>query len=691
MRRNRVGDERGVTLLLFALCAVLLLTLVAFAVDLGQGRFASRDNQQAADLAALAAGYELAGHGSDPPTSQPRAACEAAFRSASTNLPGFSPSASQIAGTCSGFPADGSTCVSSPPASATPKISRSLTLGEYTLTVEWPVSLSELSDSRFFGNGLLDGTDNCDRMRIDVDRTQDTAFAGVIGVDSLDSNGGAVVLGAPAATAEGVAALLLLEREGCGALQRSGQGKVVVKTVQDPDTSKWQPGVVQTDSAGSSFAYGSGLECKVNSPSDPTPKANASGYTVYASCSGSNLPGIVAESTPDGTRTGVIATHAEYLGSLHAASCYSSTGSTGLNVQPVDAKLPTSRKPADNRFNPSTRPSIDDLHEDAYLAAVTNAATTPGAVYTDCNVNNDREYLDSGVLTFACGTGGFKISNNKTVSIPNASAVKFIGGVDVGGGANLNVPVAGTVTIARGGATDPAPLTVAGSANFANVRSMYIGGEPVGCAPNSACTGRAVNITGSLRVNTGTVSANTCGSETSWAEVATLGGAFNSSGSIVMCQTMVYVGTATATHGEPWRASGGINCTGTLPCPLISTTNSSDRLTVSGGAGSNIVWTAPNQTNGAPSVTDPFEGLALWVEGTGTSEIKGSGTLLTTGVFFLPNALFGFNGQANSANPFNAQFFARTLNFSGLGDLNLSPDPRDSVPTPIPGTFALIR
>lgn len=694
MTVGRGRGDSGATLLIFVFSVVLLITLVAFAVDLGQARFASRDNQQAADLAALSAGFQLAGQGSNPPMSQPRAACEAAFNSASTNLGGFAATTAQISSACVSFPVDDSSCVSTPPASATVMITRSITVGEYTVAVEWPVPLTELTDARFSGSGLLDGTDNCDRMRVDVDRRQDTAFAGVIGVGSLKSDGGAVVLGAPASTTEGIAALLILEREGCGALQRSGQGKVIVKTVTDPVSGDEQPGVIQADSAGSSLAYGTGLECQTSGGGSP--QDNSSGYVIYASCTGTNLPGIVAEPAPSG-EAGVIATYAQRLGSSHAASCYSGTGSTGLNVDPIGSSI-TSRRPADTRFNPDARPAISDLHTAAYAATVSGGAATSGTVLSgapNCRPDDGTVFADAGTVTLSCGTAGFQVGNNRTVSFPNATAVKFIGGVEVGAGAQLDLPAAATVEVSRATPTDSAPLTVAGTTSFGVAQNVYVGGEPATCFPMGNC--EAVEVSGTLRVNTGAIGTETCaegpgsgGSETNWTQFATVGGALEVSGSVSLCQTMFYVGKPAASYAPSQRTFGGLNCSTSRPCPELSAAAGFDRVQLSGGS-SSIIWSAPDQTSGVPDITNPFEGLALWAEGTGLSEIKGTGTLLTTGVFFLPNALFEFDGQAAAANPFNAQFFTRTLNFSGLGDLNLSPDPRDSVPTPIPGTFALIR
>ena len=679
-------------MVIFALCIVLLLTLVAFAVDLGQARFSSRDNQQAADLASLAAGYYLAGNGTSPATTQPRAACEAAFASATTNLEGFQPTSGQITSTCSSFPEDDTACDLT-----TATIPVEITDGDYVVSVEWPISEGQISDDTFAGSGANDGDDNCERMRVSVHKTEQTTFARVIGVDSVSSNADAVVRGGPSLDKQGVAALLILEREGCSTLYRSGQGKVIVKSVTDPDTGEERPGVIQSDSAGSTTSFGNSLTCTTNE--------NADGYAIYASCNGTNLPGIVAEDSVGGGQ-GIIATYAKKVGG-RSASCWSETGPTGLSVQPIESRV-TSRAPADERFNPPARQAISALHSAGYAASVTGGATTSGTVLSDnasCAPADGTVFGQSGTITFNCGNTGFRVANNRTVTISNATSVKFIGGVDVAG--TLDVQSATDITISRWNGTNPSSnntgrLTVTGIASFDKARTIYVGGTTSNCTQDNNCS--SVKVSGNasaLRINTGSLSAATCvtgpggggpstGVGANWTQLATFGGAFDISGSITMCQTMAYVGRSASSYSQISRISGGLNCSSPSPCPVLTTDNSRDRLLIDGGNAS-VIWTAPNQTTGDPDATNPFEGLALWTEGTGTNQIKGTGTLVTTGVFFLPNALFQFNGQASASNPFNAQFFSRTLNFSGQGDLNLAPNPRDSVRTAIPGDYGLIR
>ncbi len=74
-------DERGVTAIIFALCAVLLFSLGALVVDLGNAQQRHRDTQTEADFAALAggAGNNLPGPQATPLASDPAVASVATY------------------------------------------------------------------------------------------------------------------------------------------------------------------------------------------------------------------------------------------------------------------------------------------------------------------------------------------------------------------------------------------------------------------------------------------------------------------------------------------------------------------------------------------------------------------------------------------------------------------------------------
>ncbi len=687
-RRERRRREEGAVLLLVAVSMVLLLVIAAFAIDLGTARSSKRSTQQASDLAALAAGYFLAGNGSSPATSEPARACAAALTSAQTNLEGFSPYAdlaSRLAAcTGEGFPSTADTC------SAASSWDLVVTDGPYTVTIAYPVTDPTIARAEFAGAGLEDGTDPCERMSVVIRKTDETAFARVIGIDDLDVTATAVVRGAPELPTGGVAALVLLEREGCRALQTSGQGAVVVQTVTDATSGEERPGVIQVDAAGST-TYGGPLQCSTNT--------NASGYSIYGTAlpaASGGGPSIVAQNVVDGAGSvvadGVIASWAASRGGRDAC-CFPG----GLSVAPTAVNDPTSRLPADERYNPTERRALEDLHEDTYRDTVTEGAALESVLPLSANVISGAQcgaplpaYTQPGTLNVNCPTG-FSVPNGSTVTI-TASKVKFIGGVSVSG--TLNV-VAPEVEVTRPTpASNDGRLVVTGTARFPTTTRLAIAGTQSSCTNNNNCS--ALRVTGALQFHgggplDGSEAGNSCTARPEAATIATTGGIVDVSGSLKLCETMVYVGRNQADYVEQWRTDvPGFLCTTSLPCPVSTTASSRDRFSLNGG-NSTIEWTAPDQIDAPPSAAEPFESLALWVEGTGLSQIKGTGNLNTTGVFVLPNATFEFQGQAAANNPFDAQFFTRTLNFSGQGDLNLKPDPTNAIPSPVPGSSALIR
>ena len=669
---GRRGD-RGVFLLVLALCLTLLLTLVAFAVDLGQGRLQRRNNQQLTDLASLAAGRSLAGHGSPSDAvvaSNPRAACVDAITSVQTNAADFRPqlTSAELSAACAvfydpfGTNAAGVTVCT---ATTSPRETSPIVRGPYVLRIRYPVPASELTDAKFNGPGVNDGPNRCQRMRVSIDRTDDTAFAGVIGVDTVHSRASTVVRGGPTSTGTGVAAVLLLERTGCPALYTSGLGRLRVES-----PSATNPGVIASDSSGFCGSR----------------PRNQNDYTIYApNASPEGGPRIIAQSSSNGT-PGVIGAYALTVGG-NAGCCYPA----GLSVDLTPVEEPTSRRPGDDRFNPDTpdpaRQTIRSRHFDGYDDSVTNGADPlPSSVPMGCDPANDPNLSTATAITINCPSG-LTVPVGSTLTLPAAEVVKFIGDVVVNG--TLHLPAATTVTIGRSPTTGTGRLIVAGTASFDKVKRFDIGGTPNSCNQGGdLCL--PVGVSGALRINSGSLSATACSaSRPDYASVATFGGTLSITGSIAFCDTSVYVGTDSISYGPQWdiRSSG---CSEPKPCHVVTTDDARDRFLLSGG-NSAIEWTAPDQTNDPPGPQDPFEGLALWAEGSGLSQVKGTGQMRAAGIFFLPNASFELGGQGTGDNPRNAQFFTRRLNFSGQGLFRFMPDPTDAVPTVIPGAYALIR
>jgi hypothetical protein len=655
-------------LVLVAAALVVIVVMAAIVVDLGQMRASKRDAQSATDLAALAAGFYLSGNGSSAAASNPREACKAAVNAIRVNVRDLPTSAALD---CDAFPTTGiaPACTSVSPGTAPVVATGS---APYVLSIQYPVPPGAINDPRFSGQGANDGS-QCQRMKVTLRRTNEGMFTGVLGISTLETGASAVVRGTTRRDGLGVAALLLLERVGCAALQTSGGGSsgagVVVQS-----SGPANPGVIQSDSAGVVGAA---------APTVCTTNENASGYAIYGtalpSASGGG-PSITAQASSGG-EPGVIGIRSVAVGGRGGA-----VPVTGISPGATESSI-MSRAAADKKYNTPVlaggSAQITTIHSSGYARATKTAATASAEGYRVINGGactgldtNVAPVLEARVFV-DCGTF------QPTLAIfPNATELIVTGKVSVPNNALLSLPIVRRVDV-RGCAT-----SCSGSGNY------------------------ALSVAGTLRVNTGgdgTLAAacstrsgpGAGGSTTNWTQIATFGGPMLVTGSVSLCQTFAYLGqnassyvkrAQTATGAAPENYPAVAACTTALPCP--SNSGGSAKVDIGGGSGT-ADWTSPNQLNVQPRPSDfasnPFEDIALWSESSDASFIKGQGSNRTEGVFFTPNSAMTFTGQATQSQPLNAQFISRTLNVSGQGTLNLRPNPEDAIVTPLTGTSVLIR
>lgn len=664
--------EAGTVLLLVAMCMFALATMVALVTDLGQLRADRRDNQRNTDLAAFAAGYYLSGQGSgSSAVAKPMAACSAAIASVKTNVSDFPASANFTPG-CSSLPFDSTTCETWPLShGGAPMPMETLTTGAtgspYVLTLKYPVPASEINDARLAGGAsVADGTDQCARMLVRLHRTRSTSFARIVGVTSQQIDATAVVRSTVDSTAKSVAAVLLLERENCAVLDTGGQGKVVV---QSP--SNLNPGRVQADSAGLGT-------CTTN--------ANSSGYVIYAASSGNSR--IEVEPTADG-KPGVIGIYGltPSVGGRGGAVFTSATASNGLSVDPVAGPL-SSRRPVDEKYNPSTRAAITDLHARAW-SAVTSAAPAGATVVNGLGCTAPAAVSSAAVVYVDCA----EFIAGAASAFPDATHVYFTGKVTVATGMSLSLPAVERVYIRGCQLSESSSTNCGNNATGSNAYALRVDGTLL---VNTSSYAECPTTTPPAPPSTATLDHRI-------AELATVGGpiVLSSGSSVAMCQTSVYAGRNASTYAVQQLTSGGINCSSDLPCPA-SGTGTGGALTEwvdegylampsGGGSGSSIYWSAPNRTSGAPTASNPFDDLALWGESSRASFLKGTGSSRVAGVFFLPNSFISLLGQGSSNQPLNAQIITRGLSISGQGTVVLKPNPDDSVASPSPGGYSLIR
>lgn len=620
MARSDSGD-RGAVALFMASLLTAMLGLSALVVDVAVLQLARRDTQNAADLAALAAGPALG----NPAGRDPVHACNDAFTYLDLNL--HLPDGASIP--CGSLPA---TCDS---AATEPVTVTATGTGSHMITITYPVSQDGLADPNFeFGadDGLA-----CERMAVEVGRPVDLLFARIFGEGQSTVTSRAVVRGSVGYRTKINPALLMLQRDGCGALSASGQGRVVVEAFDED-----HPGVIAADAAGNTVGP---RACSTNT--------NASGFVVYGEVTPSGLPSIEAKDAEH--RPAQLLSVAHDLGSTRAAYRVPE----GVRPGPTRG-IVISRRPVDRLYNDPARPAIDDLR--------TQATVLAGATVADMRAR--------GYTIFPQDFAGLDCRPSSAVTISDPKV--FVNCTELSPKAQGSIAFTGSDIVVKGSISFGSSNAVV----FPNARQVVVGGR---------AGGAAISAGGRFGVNTGgsgpteplaSCSTRTVDDDVGASRLVIVAGSLSSSTSadVKLCQTFVYM----AGLASPSESVGTGGCTFDLPCPA---TNSGDgRLSLFG----QIDWSAPNQTSSPPNESQPFENLAFWTETSTTNEIKGQGATRTSGVYFLPNAHFAFSGQASQDIKLNAQFISKSLTMSGQGALTLRPNPEDMVAIPY-ADFQLIR
>lgn len=224
--------EQGSIIVLSAVMITTLMAVAALVLDIGLLRANARKLQSAADLAVAAGGQDLG-------ASNPVAACIKTINYLNANMNDMPAITESSFCAQSGNDVSQTVCTKSTyQAQATPTI----TSGTYQVTLQYPVTDTQIQDNKRTGPGLNDGTP-CERMRILVKGTQGNLFASVMGVKGMSVTKSATVRGY-LGTQNDVPALWLLDPTGCVALSVSGGSKLTVGTPANP-------GLVVLDSDGS--------------------------------------------------------------------------------------------------------------------------------------------------------------------------------------------------------------------------------------------------------------------------------------------------------------------------------------------------------------------------------------------------------------------------------------------------------
>lgn len=662
---RRGGDEAGAYLILWALLLVALLTMVAIVIDLGQTRANKRVNQSVADMAAFAAGPNLAPD-SGGATHVPQA-CKDALTYVKANAPGFpqGPGINMDLG-CDSLP----TCVvGSEPATST---TISHDFNEYTVKISYPVSAAEIQDTRFASNsGANDGSSSCERLKVTVIRRNDTLFAGVIGRTAPDSVASAVVRGFPTWDSTHVPALLLLERRDCAVLQTSG-GSSGLEVLANGTTA----GLIHADSVGElSGSYCNGT----NTPN---------GYVIYGGTSG---PSVKADDA--GTTAGRIDLWAITAGNGVRAAYQVPTG---VYNTPTGGQI-ASRIATDYRYNDNTSGNPNP-HACSFTRSSVSNKPCITALETDASFffGKSTGYYSSNPAWQVVNGGNCTPNSPLTINLTTAKPNLF---VDCASASGWKPQGSGTITV-NGASGTPGllvtsgPITAANTVTINGMDSVYIAGSG-----NDSDNSSGLDVPGALCLNVGSAACSTAatavcpsGTQPFFTALVIKTGQFTTSSSsgFHMCNTFMHAGVSAATPQQTVSPGNSpILCSNALPCPQSN--NKNGLFHIHG----NIEWTAPRSNPGPPTTTSPWEGLLFWSESgangptSNDDSLEGQSSIVANGVVFAPNAQVTFHGNGSNTQA-NAQFISSRLNLNGTSRLLLSPDPNDSVPIAYPN-WILIR
>jgi hypothetical protein len=645
--RRHFDDERGVTLILFAVLMVALLGITGLVVNVGLVRADRQRNKSVADVAVSAGMRAAAGTNGQIGT----------FRGACTALDYLKTSHPELSSLslASGWTYGGGTAISGNPCdSSTPSAAYLLNYGTSCIST---TSLTARNTSAWFegtvgsidvkvkagysaadmtADGFRDdyyhsdtggaGLHGCDQMAVFVTEREDAGFGKAVGAGELSSTIRSVGRVTISDSSESAVALLLIEPTDCEVLKIGGSGSSVV--VKGTDT---RPGIIHADSTG-------------------------------AGCSGSNRvltghhdnpsPGILAEQAPVGGSPGII--------SINAAipnPAYDSSANVVAQGGAPENNGPKGRSPVDERYlGVGTSYGMIDLRAEA----LTRFAWTAGTVPADyAVVNGGGCNFGGGSYTPPAGKTKVFIDCNLDKSVTFDASV-------------TDVVVNGSVNL--GGKTVVMP----------NVRNLFVEGTV------SPTKGIDLNSGGVLTLNRSTY--GSCAARETALRAA---GDTTSTTKVVVGAGPLSVGSGSSTFQACWTTVFLMGNAGTFPA-VNGTTPADNNYNGNVNVGSSGIldWTAPNVTTAMSVAADweKFEDLALWTETEDGNSISGSNASMTLkGIFFTPNAN-AFDVNAGGAGiTADAQFITRKLNNQGGGALTMTADPNNSVPIKIISGFDLVR
>lgn len=499
-----------------------------------------------------------------------------------------------------------------------------------------------------------EGDDPCEHLAVIIDQRQDPFFGDVAGSVGWETTMRSVARLDVGTQGGSTAALVVLERTACKALEIEGSN-ASISVLGNVD----RPGIIHADSDGSTCSGSERILSVAAGVATPSIKA-----LMAETPSGGEQPGIITSvaltgDPPSGTESSLVASNppTKVCAQVTASDCTGSTG--GLPTEndfvgraPADDRylthIRTLRDAAQDDFDLSASQAIaafgsanvfSDSHPDAanrcdQLPEAPTAITLTN-VWTDCtNVGErDRTFTGMGTVVIAAAL----TNDNFALAFNNPARLYIEGTINQSGG---------NILINHGGESS---CTARYSSEFGARTKMVVGGSLI-----------------------------------------------TSGGTLRMCQTTVLMSDDSDPSCEIPLSSGTLVSDGTNTCiGRIETTGQSQ-----------IDWSAPNVNNATqPSVgeLEHFEDLAFWTETSGVvpnpdnpgeapiNKLQGVGGITLTGIFFTPNAKpfrIAGNGVKNTDD---AQFFTRRLQVAGQGHLTMKPDPANALQIKVLGGYTLVR
>jgi len=509
----------------------------------------------------------------------------------------------------------------------------------------------------------------CEQVGVKIIETRRPFFAGVLGAGSGSSRIRSVARRTPGGEQE-PAALILLERRTCNAIQTGGNDtRVIARAILD------KPGIIQIDSDGTQACTSQPM---INGQS------TSGGPSIMACSVAQTLNGCVPGSGSRQSIVGVYAAAVNPGGNI--APAYS--GGTYGDTPYRPAGLFT-RRPIDERYGPHVRALNTRL---ASLFAGSSTDNPPGAGCLILDANG-RCIDDQGRQWLVISGAACDPTVASTLASGDTNVWFNCGSYTVS--SLLNLPAAQRVVFNGGDLLIRAPSGSGGELRVPNAREVFVRGKSTGNT-----IGLELNSGGLLNLNANGAGSCSSASPTGSNILAVFNGSYDVGGaSVRTCWTTTFL----ASGGSTVPVSDG-----TAPCP------STDNVTpcgsylgkISFGSGAVLDWTAPDQESipfcrpgGATPCYDGtlanpargLEDLAVWGEAATGNVVNGGGTSVLGGIVFLPNADdFKLTGGGAVPIALNAQFIVRKLNVTGNATILLVPDPADQITVQIPSS-ALIR